>query len=219
MCWKMKPELTRRVIGGAAALIGLWWTCAVIFIPVSRLWLEDVGPSDVLFLLTVVPMMAIPGILALIFGIRLFRKMCEVSLNGVVGLVAVFVVFCLSSRLSPVFPTILPKRLLETTLLFVFSLAVIPGYFFVVRFLIKHFTNRAPRGVASLRRAALILMSLQLWQLLTAYFDQYSPIKEGYTHVPEEPWGLLGAFVPIALACGSYRIVSGKLNRTQQDAE
>ena len=77
----MKPELTRRFIGCAAALIGLWWTGAVIFIPVRRLWLEDVGPTDVLFLLTVVPMMAIPGVLSLIFGIRLFRKMCEVSLK------------------------------------------------------------------------------------------------------------------------------------------
>jgi hypothetical protein len=62
-----------------------------------------------------------------------------------------------------------------------------------------------------------MLMAWQLWLLLSAYFHQYSPIKEGYTHVPEEPWGLLGLVVPIIVAYGSYRIVSGILNKKHNE--
>ena len=209
----MKPELSRRIIGGVAALLGLWWTCAAIFPPVSRLWLDNIDTFDVIFVLTIVPLMTIPGILALFHGVCLFREMSESSLKWVVGVGALFLAFFLSSRLSLLLPTLLPERLLESTLLFVSSLVVIPVYFLVVRFLLRHLTNGAPSTAALLSRTVVMLMAWQLWLLLSAYFQQYSPIKQGYTHIPEEPWGLLGLVVPFMVAYGSYRIVSGILNK------
>ena len=186
----MKPELSRRIIGGVAALLGLWWICAATFPTVSRLWRDDNATLDVIFVLTVVPLMTIPGILALFHGLRLFRQMSESSLKWVVGVGALFLAFFLSSRLSLLFPTLLPGRLLESTLLFVSSLVVIPVYLLVVRFLLRHLTDGTPPTAALLSRTVVMLMAWQLWFLLSRYFHEYSPIEEGYTHVPQEPWGL-----------------------------
>jgi hypothetical protein len=209
---KMKPELSRRIIGGVAALAGLWWTCVAIYPGVFRLWRDDIDTFGVIFVLATVPLMTIPGILALFYGVRLFREMSESLLKWVVGLGAVFLAFFLSSRLSLLFPTLLPEGLLRATLLFVSSLAVIPVYFLVVRFLIRQLTNGASPASALLSRSVVILMAWQLWLLLLAYFHEYSP-KEGYSRIPEEPWGLLGVVVPIIVAYGSYRFVSATLNK------
>ena len=209
----MKPELSRRIIGGVATLLGLCWTCAVVFPLVSRFWLDDIDTFDVIFVLTIVPLMTIPGILVLFHGLRLFREMSESSLKWVVGVSALILSFFFSSRLSLLFPTLLPQRLLGSTLLFVSCLVVIPVYFLVIRLLLRHLTNGAPPTTALLSRAVVTLMAWQLWLLLSAFFHEYSPIKEGYTDVPEEPWVLLGIVVPVIVAYGSYRIVSGMLNK------
>ena len=46
---------------------------------------------------------------------------------------------------------------------------------------------------------------------LMSIFTDYSSTKDGYTHVPEEPLGLFGFFIPIFVAYVSYHIVITKL--------
>lgn len=177
---------------------------------ITGIWSDGFETLDAVFLLTIVPLMAIPGILAVVFGVRLFHEMRESYLKWVVGVFAVFFAYFLSLRTSEAFPAILPDELQSSIFLFVASLIAVVGYLIVLRLLLRHFTDE-DRGVRSLlSRGVLILMAWQIWLLLSQIFDDYAPIKEGYTHVPEEPWGILGLLVPIAVAYGLYRVVAPK---------
>jgi hypothetical protein len=212
----MSPDHTRRLIGGAAALLGLYWTWSAAFPPISRIWSDEFVTGDILFLLTIVPLMAIPGILAVIFGARIFLEMRESSLKWVIGLFAVFFAFFLSSRMSAALPKLLPEGLQHSVFLFVASLVAIVAYLLAVRFLFRHLTQEDCSLRSLLSRGVLILMAWQVWLLLSEIFREYSPIKKGYTHIPEEPWGTLGFVVPIAVAYGLYRAVVPKLTKAQQ---
>lgn len=184
--------------------------------PVTRIWADDFESFDIVFLLTIVPLMAIPGVLAVIFGVRLFREMRESSLKWVIGAVAVFFAFFLYSRMSAVLPSIVPDGLQSSAFLLVASLIAIVAYLFVVRLLLRHFTREDRRLSSLLSRGVVILMAWQVWLLLSEIFDEFSPIKEGYTHVPEGPWGILGVVAPIAVAYGLYRIFAHRLTKAQQ---
>lgn len=212
----MNPEHTRRLIGGLAALIGAWWTSTVVLPQVKGIWSDGFEASNIVFLLTIVPLMATPGILAVVFGLRLIREMRESSLKWVIGVFAVFFAFFLTSQASERFPTLLPESLQRSVFLFVASLVAIVAYLFSVRLLLRHFTNVDHSLRSLFSRGVLILMALQVWLLLSDVFEQYSPIKEGYTHVPKEPWGILGLLVPFAVAYGLFRSVAPKLTKAQQ---
>ena len=162
--------------------------------------------------------MAIPGILAVVFGVRLFREMRESFLKWIIGVFAAFFAFFLSSRTSEAFPSILPDGLQRSVFLFVASLIAVFAYLFVVRLSLRHFTQENHRMSSLLSRGVIILMALQVWHLLFGIFDEYSPIKEGYTHIHEEPWGILGLVVPIGVSYGLYRAIASKLPKAQQDA-
>jgi len=212
----MKPEHTRRLLGGFAALLGAWWTWNSIVPFITGIWTDGVEAFDFVFLLTIVPLMAIPGILAIVFGVRLFLEMRESSLKWVIGVFAVFFAFFLSSRSSAAAPSLLPEGLQHSVFLFVASLVAIIAYLFSVRLLLRHFTQEDRSTLTLLSRGVMILMAWQVWLLLSEVFQEYSPIKEGYTHVPEEPWGILGLVVPIAVAYGSYRFFARRLAKAQQ---
>ena len=190
----------------------------MVYSPIRRIWSEEFETRDIVFLLTLDPLMATPGILGVVFGVRLFRKMSESSLKWVVGVFAIFFAFLLSSLMPGAFPDLLPESLQRSVFLFVASLVAIVAYLFAVRFLLRHFTQEDRSLRTLLSRVVLILMAWQVWQLLSEIFEVYSPIKDGYTHIREEPWGILGLVVPIAVAYGSYRIVATKLTKAQPGA-
>lgn len=214
----MNPNYTRRLVGGAAALLGLWWVWSSTFPFVRELWNDDRETGLIFFFLTIVPLMAIPGVLAVIFGVRLFSSMSVSSLKWVVGLFAVFGAFWLSACLSSLFPKLLPESISITAFLFLSSLAAIPAYLFTVRKLLSHLTEQVPSFTSLISRGILALMAWQLWLLLFSVFDEHSPIKEGYTHIHEEPWDTLGILVPIIVAYGSYRIFVALLTKAHQGA-
>jgi predicted neutral ceramidase superfamily lipid hydrolase len=216
LCQEMKPEHTRKLLGAFAALFGAWWTWIVVVPSITRIWSDGFKSIDVGFLLTIVPWMAIPGVLSFVFGVRLFREMQESSLKWVIGVFAVFFAIFLSSIASEALPSILPDRLERSAFLFVASLIAFVAYLFALRFLIRHLTHENRHFSSLLGRGALILMAGQVWLVLSEIFEEYSPIKEGYTHVPEEPWGILGLVVPILIAFGLYRTFAQRLAKAQQ---
>ena len=214
----MNPDHTRRLLGGAAILLGLWWTLTAVFPPIRRAWSDGFETGNIVFLLTIGPMMAIPGVLAVVYGVRLFCEMREASLKWVVGVAAVFFTFFLSSRLSAVFPEFLSEELRRGVFLFVSSILAIVAYLLAVRLLLRHFTQKENSFASLVSRGTLILLAWQLWMLLTNIIDEYSPIKEGYAHIHKEPWESLGFLVPVIVAYGSYRILASRLTKVQQNA-
>lgn len=67
--------------------------------------------GDLVLLVPMVPLLTIPGILAMVFGVRLFREMRESSLRWVIGVWTVLLTLFISSQLSAVLPDMLPERL------------------------------------------------------------------------------------------------------------
>lgn len=84
------------------------------------------------------------------------------------------------------------------------------AYVFVVRLLLRHFTQKDRSARSLMSRGGLILIAWQLWLLLSQIFEEYSPIEEGYTHLPEAPWDLLRLIVPFLVAYGFYRVFAKK---------
>lgn len=212
----MNREHARKLISSIAVILGACWTCSAVIPPLTKLWSDE--PIGLLFLLTMVPLLASPGILAVVFGIRLFREMRESSLRWVIGLFFTLFAFFLSSQTSELFPHLLPDGLQFSVFLFSYSLVAIYAYIFVIRLLLRYFTTEDRTLRSLLSRDLIILMAWQVWLLLSQFFQEYSPVKEGYTHVPKEPWGMLGVLVPIAVAYGLYRLLAPPKKEAQQAA-
>lgn len=214
----MSPHHTRKWIGALSGLLGVLWTASAVFPLIRKSWMGEFATGDLVFLLLMVPWLTIPGILAMVFGVRLFREMRESHLKWAIGPFAVLSAFFISSQLSAVLPDILPERLQKSVLLFASSIFSMMAYLFLVRWLLRHLTqeNRSLRSLMG--RGGLMLIAWQLWVLLSHAFEEYSPIKEGYTHLPEAPWDLLGLIVPFLVAYGLYRVVSHKIIEAPQDS-
>jgi len=215
---RMRPEFTRKAIGAAAVLSGAAWTWTSIF-PLSALWPSANHGSDSLAIALFLPFLAMVagiGAILVVFGARLFRKMDESSLRWVIGTLAVVGAFFLASRFSSALPGLFPESVRDGAFLFVAGLIALSAYLVVIRFLVRHLTGRVGALTSFLNRGAVLLMAWQLWVLLVSIFTEYSPTKEGYAHVPREPWGTLGFLVPILVACGAYRLVTRWLPKARE---
>ncbi len=179
---------------------------------------EGIDHTGVIFVMTILPLMAIPGMLASFYGIRLFREFTESSLKWVIGAFAIFLAFFLSARVSLMMPLLISERLQSSIVLFITSLISIIAYLFVIRYLLKRFSDKERNLSSLLSRGILILMAWQLWLLLSQVFDEYSPIKKGYTPIREQPWDILGLVVPIVVAYGAYCLVAPRITQAQQSA-
>lgn len=212
----MNPNYTRRLVGAAAALFGFWWIWFWTLPVVHELWIADNKAGDIFFFLPFHLSMAIPGVLALIFGIRLFITMSVSSLKWIVGLFAVFGTTLFTSQLLVMFPELLPELVSGPFFLFLSSLIAMPVYLLVTKKLIRHLTEQDPSYLSLIGQGYLVLMAWLLWLLLSSVFQDYSPFREEYSNLPVFPWAILELFVPIVVAYGLYRIFAALLAKAQE---
>jgi hypothetical protein len=208
----------RRAIGGAAVLFGAWITWEIVHPVVRRLILAGEWQSDrlsSLSFLLVLPAMLLPGLVLSVSGTRLYRALDVRSLKWVFGAVAVLGAAWLASVPSDLFPGVLPERIETTTYLLLSSLVALAAYIAALCGILRYFQLAIPNTEPLVGRLPLILIALQIWVLLSGIFREYSPIKDGYTHLPKEPWGILGVVVPIFAAYGAYRLASRSLQKTR----
>ena len=74
-----KPEFVRKFIAAASMLAGVAWIGFATAFPLIRFLTEDKEPFDWIFAVTMLPLMAIPGAIALFYGRRLFLRFDETS--------------------------------------------------------------------------------------------------------------------------------------------
>jgi hypothetical protein len=209
----MNPEHTRRLIGGIAALLGLWWTSITLFPLISRSWSGELEAFGIVFLLTVITVTVTPGILAVVFGARLFLKMQESSLKWVVGVLAILLGFVLYSGLLGVLPRLLPERLQHTAFPFIASLIAIVTYLMVVRLLLRYFTQEEHPFKSLVSRGSLILLAWRLWMLLSSIFEECDLPEGGFAL-----WHRLGFLMPTIVAYGLYRLAVSRLTKACQES-
>lgn len=125
----MKLPPARTLLGVAAMLFGILWIGSVLVQPAVRVLTEKKELSDYIFVLTMLPVLSLPGVFAAYFGFRLMRETAPRNIKGLVGCFAVFAVFWLSSRLDQLFCAHVHETLGTTLFTFLTTIVIIPLYF------------------------------------------------------------------------------------------
>jgi hypothetical protein len=98
----------RKILSVVSILAGAVWVAMVIIPPVVKYFSNQEDNFTLLFLLTMIPLLTIPGFICLWFGTKLFKKRTEESLRAIVGtsvfLLIVGVGFPIAEWLKPFFP-------------------------------------------------------------------------------------------------------------------
>ena len=63
------------------------------------------------------------------------------------------------------------------------------------------------------------MVAWMIWLSLSEFVREYAPVKEGYTHIKEEPWDTLGFIAPIIIAWAFYKIASKALTKQKVDQD
>lgn len=191
-------------------LLGGWWIWSVLAEPGARLLWGEKKPQDYFFLL-VVPALSLPGILAILFGFRLIREKAPRNYKGTLGVLAVFAVFWFSYQLEQGFGALVNEKIKSNLFMFLTTMVVIPAYVSLATWLMRREGIKVA-GIGSLiGKGTILIVALQIWFLGSDLFEAYAPIKAGYTHIYEEPWGFLAGVLPLASAYLFYKVANWRL--------
>lgn len=200
----MKSIIIQKTIGGIAAVLGICWIGAMA-LPLYRLnWDFNSDFSFVLLL------MLIPGILAVVYGIRLFRTMSVESVKWLIGIFVFLGVFWSLTTLKNIFPDFLPQRIASGATFFAASFITLPLYVAVLKYILPHLGYRWSGASDVIGRGTLIFISWTLWSLLFTAFHQYALMKES----AGELWVLA---IPILISYVFYRMMAFFLLKKTQD--
>jgi hypothetical protein len=198
----MKRSKTSTALALVAIGYGSWWTYTALIRPVFRFLAEEKGASDYIWMLVFPPILSIPGLMALVFGIALIRKPDKGNIKGTAGGLAILGTIWLAASSKPLY-----SESIEGTLPFLTaSLLAIPAYVFVSKHVMaRESLTPEPRG-EFIGKGIILLIALQIWSVGGDAIDAYAPLREGYSHIKEEPWDTLGVIGPIFIAWLFYSI-------------
>jgi hypothetical protein len=198
----MKRSKTSTALALVAIGYGSWWTYAALIRPVFRFLTEEKDASDYIWVLVFPPIMSIPGLMALFFGIALIRKPDKGNIKGTAGALAILGAIWLAASSRALSPESIEGSLPFLTA----SLLAIPAYAFVSKYVMtRESLTPEPRG-EFIGKGIILLVALQIWSVGSDAIDAYAPVKEGYSHIKEEPWDTLAIIGPILIAWLFYSI-------------
>jgi hypothetical protein len=213
-----KNELIRKLLGGIIAAFGIYWVWSCLFPPLRDLFFSDDILMDVSFLLTIVPLMALPGILAVVFGLRLFNEYTTTTLKWLIGVFYGYLAFHLSARLDYYLDDSALHTVMSNTAMIGFTILAVVLYVFSTRFLAKKISGEIIPYPFLLSRGIFLLIAWMIWLHLSDGIRELAPVKEGYEYVNEAPWDTVAVILPILVAYISYRFSTSKLMKAQQAA-
>jgi len=190
--FNMNATHIRKPIACVSMLLGVGWLLISIP-PIFRIASQG---GLYLFNLTFLPLMAIPGVIAIYYGLRLYREMSESSLKMIIGNVAFIAAVSGSHHLSARFHSSLSVEIQSSLSLFLGSLIATGAYLLITRMLLGILggVQRSLRDL--LRPGVLILLAWLLWNVLSHVLHECLP----------GDWYACKLFVPLVLAYGSYMI-------------
>ncbi|MDZ4860832.1 MAG: hypothetical protein SGI88_17790 [Candidatus Hydrogenedentes bacterium] len=113
-----------KAIGIVAVLVGCAWVWGTFIEPISRTTLD---PFDIIFSLTMLPVLSVPGAFAVFYGVKVFRTPDRKNLSRSVGVLLFFVVIYLATTASELADEKYGNSRYGLTL-FLASLAMMPVY-------------------------------------------------------------------------------------------
>jgi len=190
-----------------ALLCGVVWLWSVLVVPIIRHWSEDPATRSYGFLFIILPMMSLPGILAVYFGVRLLNQSNEKNIRGAVGILMVLLTLRLSPLIQALFPRGADEESVRGVSFLVGTVIAVMLYLVLAKWVLR-VTGFPVAGIREvISRVPLLLIAWQIWSVGSRLFAVYSPKKEGHKYVlPNEPWGLAGFLVPILAAWLFYKL-------------
>ena len=213
----MKTVVIRKSLGLVSMLSGTSWIISCLFPFLSDFPDAESSVFFYFFLFSVIPLMSLPGIFAVFYGFRLFRQQSIVALRCVCGAHSTYGVVGISYMLSIIMVGDSSEHITGDIFLLMGTFITIPIYLIALA-RISPLMGFEPLPYKShIGKGLISIIALQVWLLLSEIFDEYAPIKDGYTHVHEEPWGILGFLVPSAVAYILYKLGIAKfVNNAEQ---
>jgi hypothetical protein len=216
MLLAMSPVHLRKAVGVTSVALGLALWAATAF-PLARETVRLGDRSWYFLFLAAIPAMSLPGILLMVFGYRLFRELSETSLKWVLGTCAVVSTIWIAAESTPMFPALLPERLLRDAGLTLGLLVGIPGYAFGMRALLSLIGGPRRGALDFVGSRIVFVLAWQLFFILSHLFDAFTPLKPGDKYLHQEPWDFVGFLVPLGVAYGFYKAANHWLDRREKD--
>jgi hypothetical protein len=185
----------------------------VLLQPLKRIWSEGFSYPLPWLGLFIIPMMIIPGAMALYSGIGLLKEVTKEGIKGSVGALSIFGAFWSAVYIDKFF---LPENSNMLSLLLAMAI-IIPLYILISKRLFATEQFAVSGRDEFIGKGILTLIAWMIWLSLSEFVDEYAPIKEGYTHIKEEPWDTLGFIGPVIIAWAFYKIASKALTKPKAD--
>jgi len=164
--------------------------------PIFRFFFrEEKNIGDYVFTFAILPMMAIPAVMAANYGFRLLKEKSKKNIKGTIGAFAIFGTIFFGPWISSYFGG--PEGSAGQISLLFGALCVIPCYVFVSNQLILG-EGLIPTKGEFIGRKIVVLLTFQVWVVFSMLIDEFAPVKQGFTHVKETPWnfvGFIGSFL------------------------
>ena len=164
---------------------------------------------------------ATPGILAAIFGFRLFKNETVINVKVVVGIFSAIGAMFLATSLKLIAPDLFPESYERDVFMLIGTVVGISVYLFSSSFFLRclNLGNEKPNTIVE--RVLLVLIALRLWLFISQIGEDYFPIEEDSGKIMGEPWLLILIFlkiaIPIAIPIFFYKSMFGWLDRRQAE--
>ena len=213
-----RNEYFRKLISGTIAAFGVYWVWICFFPAVQELFSSEEFLMNLFFLLTIVPLMALPGILAIIFGLRLFHEYTILTLKWLVGVFYGYFAFHLSARMDYFLDDSPSHTIISNTAKICFSVLAVVLYVISTRLLARKISGEIIPYPFLLSRGIFTLIAWIIWLNLSEAIREVAPNIEGAQYLNTEPWDSITVIIPIIVAYLFFKIAVSKLEKAQQTA-
>ena len=210
----MKKIGLNSVVGVMSVIIGGGWLIPALLIPFVRFLQENDKLADSLVRFPITILFALPGIVALYFGIRLIKATTKRNIKGSVGGCSIIFVFLL---FGVIFQYIAKFIHIANIIPFLFAtLLVLPLYVYLSRFLmIKE--NLTPVRGEFIGKGIVLIISCQIWLASNQLINYFIPLKHG-SEIREDKWMSVSVFGSIFIAILFYKSAMFIINRSKSGA-
>lgn len=198
----MKKLRLSLATGIACILLGAVWTYFTIVGPVVRAFVEPGFWPFLLLLL--LPPISVPGPLAIYNGYKLIQHVSKQSIRRAVGFGSFFACLFSVSAIAEWLPEDVYEQGIGLFFLGTTILAILL-YVWLSKILMAR-AGLLPEKGEFVGKGILTILTIELWVALSSLVDFYAPTKEGYQHIKESPWELLGTFGSILFAWICYKL-------------
>ena len=206
----LKINLKRQshILGIMAICAGGWWFYTFRPKSLSQIFsLNSFVLKDLLTLFFFAIMM-IPGAMALYNGIGIFAEVTKRRIKASTGSLCIVVSFLTIPYITEPFFSDRFEKDFSLLYLLIMTVVIIPVYILISDKIIRSEKMEIEGMREFIGKGILTLLAWEIWLTLSELVRAFAPAKEGYKHIKEVLWNILGFIGPILIAWAFYKIAS-----------